>query len=332
MRAAVFSTKQYDQQFLSEAAQGREIEWRFLEPRLQLSTIQLAAGHEAICCFVNDVLSGDVLAELHAGGTRMVAMRCAGYNNVDIPAADKLGVQVARVPAYSPHSVAEHALGLILTLNRKYHKAYNRIREGNFSLEGLLGFDLNGRTVGIVGTGNIGRVLAKIMLALGCEVLAHDLHPHPECVAAGVTYVSLEELFAQSHIISLHCPLLESTRHMIDDVAISQMRDGVMLINTSRGRLIDTMAVINGLKSRRIGSLGIDVYEEEEVLFFENKSEQVIQDDVFQRLVSFPNVLVTGHQGFFTSNALEAIAATTVENLRQFAEGGELKNRVTGGG
>jgi D-lactate dehydrogenase len=329
MDVAVFSTKRYDREFLEGAGRGHDLQWHFLEPRLQRHTSPLAAGHEAICCFVNDILSEEVLTSLEAGGTRMIALRCAGYNNVDIPAADRLGIQVARVPAYSPYSVAEHALGMILTLNRKYHKAYNRIREGNFSLEGLLGFDLHGKTAGIVGTGNIGELMAKMLLALGCEVVAHDVRPNPRCEEAGVRYVELDQLFGQSDIISLHCPLLEATRHMINDRVIKQMKPGVMLINTSRGRLIDTRAVIDGLKSRQIGYLGIDVYEEEQDLFFENKSEQVIQDDIFQRLVSFPNVLVTGHQGFFTRNALESIARVTIENLLCFAAGKELENRIT---
>ncbi|MEW4453289.1 2-hydroxyacid dehydrogenase [Bremerella sp. JC817] len=328
MDVAVFGTKSYDRKFLESAAEGAAIRWHFIEPRLTETTAPLAHPFQAICCFVNDEISSDVLEVLAAGKTRMIAMRCAGYNNVDLPKAHELGIQVARVPAYSPYAVAEHAIGLILTLNRKYHKAYNRIREGDFSLSGLLGFDLNGKTVGVIGTGKIGQLFARIMHGFGCELLAYDVKPADDCVALGVQYVPLDELLAKSDIISLHCPLLPATRHLIDDKAIGKLKPGAMVINTSRGGLIDTRAAIQGLKNGQIGSLGIDVYEEEADLFFEDKSETVIQDDVFARLMTFPNVLVTGHQGFFTQNALQAIAEVTVDNLKQFDAGQPLTNQV----
>lgn len=328
MEVAVFGTKSYDRQFLQAAADGTDIEWNFIEPRLTETTAPLAYPFEAICCFVNDEISSGVLQKLSKGKTKLIAMRCAGYNNVDLPVAHELGIQVARVPAYSPYAVAEHAVGLILTLNRKYHKAYNRVREGDFSLGGLLGFDLHGKTVGVIGTGKIGQIFARIMYGFGCKLLAFDVHQAEECQNLGVKYETLEELLAQSDIISLHCPLLPVTKHLINDKSISKLKPGAMIINTSRGGLIDTKAAIEGLKSGQIGSLGIDVYEEEAELFFEDKSESVIQDDVFARLVTFPNVLVTGHQGFFTQNALEAIANVTVQNLQEFTAGHELTNEV----
>jgi len=328
VEVAVFGTKSYDRQFLQDAAERTDISWNFIEPRLTETTAPLASPFEAICCFVNDTISAGVLQKLAEGKTKLIAMRCAGYNNVDLPKAHELGIQVARVPAYSPHAVAEHAVGLILTLNRKYHKAYNRVREGDFSLGGLLGFDLHGKTVGVIGTGKIGQIFARIMHGFGCKLLAYDLHPAEDCQKMGVEYLPLDEVLAQSDILSLHCPLLPATRHLIGDEAIGKLKPGAMIINTSRGGLIDTMAAIGGLKSGQIGSLGIDVYEEEADLFFEDKSETVIQDDVFARLVTFPNVLVTGHQGFFTHNALDAIAKVTVQNLKEFAAGEDLTNEV----
>lgn len=328
MEVAVFGTKSYDRQFLQAAAEGTDIQWSFIEPRLTETTAPLASPFEAICCFVNDEISSGVLKELANGNTKLIAMRCAGYNNIDLTKAQELGIRVARVPAYSPYAVAEHAVGLILTLNRKYHKAYNRVREGDFSLGGLLGFDLHGKTVGVIGTGKIGQIFAQIMHGFGCKLLAYDVHEAEDCLKLGVKYESLEKVLAQSDIISLHCPLLPATKHLIDEDAIAKLKPGAMIINTSRGGLINTIAAINGLKSGQIGSLGIDVYEEEAELFFEDKSESVIQDDVFARLVTFPNVLVTGHQGFFTQNALEAIANVTVQNLKEFAAGKDLTNEV----
>jgi D-lactate dehydrogenase len=258
----------------------------------------------------------------------VVALRCAGYNNVDVAAATRLGITVVRVPAYSPHAVAEHAIALILTLNRQIHRAYNRVREGNFALDGLLGFDLHGRTVGLIGTGRIGVVAARILTGFGCTLLASDPAQDPQALALGVRYVALDELLSTSDIISLHAPLTSTTRHLIDAAAIARMKPGVMLVNTSRGALVDTRAVIDGLKSERIGSLGLDVYEEEADLFFADLSSTVIRDDVFARLLTFPNVVITGHQAFFTREALAAIARTSLENLTCIERGGACANAV----
>ncbi len=327
MDVAVFSTKPYDRSFLDAANAGRH-NLTFFEPRLTPDTVSLADGHDAVCAFVNDRLNDDVLDALASQGIRLVALRSAGFNHVDLQAADELGLTVARVPAYSPNAVAEHALALILTLNRKTNRAYNRVREGNFSLDGLMGFDLHDKTVGVVGTGKIGGIFARIMDSIGCRVFAFDPYPDAE-VKAYVEYVSRPTLFQESDIVSLHCPLTPETHHLIDGEAIAEMKEGVMLINTSRGGLIDTRAVIEGLKSGAIGHLGLDVYEEEENLFFENLSGRVIQDDVFARLLTFPNVLITGHQGFFTEEALENIAATTLENITAFETGEGTLHEVT---
>jgi len=327
MRVAVFSTKPYDRRFLEEANQGRHA-LAFFEPHLAPETAPLAAGFAAVCAFVNDLLDEEVLRLLARGGTRLIALRCAGFNNVDLAAAAELGLRVARVPAYSPHAVAEHAVGLILALNRKIHRAYARVREGNFALEGLLGFDLDGKTAGVVGTGKIGAIVARILAGFGCRLLAFDPFPNPEVVARGARYVPLEELYAASDIITLHCPLTPGTHHLIDAGAVARMKPGVMLINTSRGGLVDTRAVIEGLKSGKIGFLGLDVYEEEADLFFEDLSGQVIQDDVFARLLTFPNVIITSHQAFFTEEALRNIASTTLANIADFEGGRPLANEV----
>lgn len=300
----------------------------FLPYRLTAETAALAHGYPAVCVFVQDAVDRAAMVTLANGGTRIVALRCAGFNNVDLAAAAELGITVVRVPAYSPFAVAEHAVALMMTLNRKTHRAYHRVREGNFALEGLLGFDVHGRTVGIVGTGQIGAGVARIMHGFGCKLLAFDVHPNPECVALGAKYCSLAELYAGSHIISLHCPLTPQTFHMINTPAIEQMRDDVMLINTSRGAVIETRAVIEGLKSGKIGYLGLDVYEEEEDLFFEDLSDRLLQDDVLARLLTFPNVLITGHQAFFTRDALERIAATTIANLSQLERGETCPNEL----
>lgn len=321
MRVAVFSTKPYDEASLRKA-NGDAHELVFLEPRLNPRTAALADGCEAVCAFVNDDLGAETLAALAERGVRFVALRSAGFNHVDLRAAGELRIAVARVPDYSPYAVAEHCAALILALNRKTHRAYNRVREHNFALTGLLGFDLHGRTVGVVGTGKIGVCFTRIMAGFGCRVLAFDPFPSEAAVAAGAEYVSLGELLAASDIVSLHCPLTPETFHLIDRERIASMRPGVMLVNTSRGALVDTAAVIEGLKSGRIGHLGLDVYEEEAALFFEDLSDQVIGDDVFDRLSAFPNVLITGHQAFFTAEAIEAIAATTLGNLTAFASGG----------
>ncbi|MFY1651409.1 2-hydroxyacid dehydrogenase [Solwaraspora sp. WMMB762] len=322
MRVAVFSTKPYDKRFLAAANAEAGHDLVFLEPRLSAETAPLAAGCDAVCAFVNDDLSAPVLETLAGGGVRLVALRSAGFNHVDLATARRLGLTVTRVPGYSPHAVAEHCAGLILALNRKIHRAYNRVREHNFALSGLLGFDLHGRTVGVVGTGKIGVRFIRIMAGFGCRVLAADPYPSDEAVAAGASYVPLPTLLAESDIVTLHCPLTPDTHHLIDEERIAQMRDGVMLINTSRGALVDTAAVIRGLKSGKIGYLGLDVYEEEADLFFEDLSDQMLRDDLFSRLVTFPNVLITGHQAFFTEEALHNIATTTVGSLTAYEREG----------
>lgn len=320
MRVAIFSTKTYDQSFLERANQEHGHELVYFDARLTPRTAPLAGGFPAVCAFVNDRLDAEVLGALAAGGTRLIALRSAGFNHVDLEAARDLGLTVARVPAYSPHAVAEHAVALILTLNRKIYRSYNRVREGNFSLEGLLGFDIHGRTIGVVGTGKIGQVFARIMSGFGCTLLAYDPYPSAEA-GAYVQYVPLPALFERADIISLHCPLTPDTCHIIDAAAIARMRPGTMLINTSRGALVDTLAVIDGLKRGTIGYLGLDVYEEEGDLFFQDLSDRVIQDDVFSRLLTFPNVVITGHQGFFTEEAVRNIAETTLGNITAFESG-----------
>jgi D-lactate dehydrogenase len=322
MRLTVFSAKPYDEQFLGPRAAAAGHEATFLEARLTPDTARLAEGSGAVCAFVNDDLGAEVLDALAEAGVGLVAMRCAGFNNVDLERAAHHGIAVARVPAYSPHAVAEHAMALILTLNRRIHRAYARVREGNFELDGLMGFDLHRKTAGVIGTGQIGRVLARILLGFGCHVVASDPYPDEGLRADGVTYLPLSELFAASDVIALKCPLTPETHHLIDDAAIAKMKPGVMIVNTSRGAVVDTRAVIRGLKSGRIGALALDVYEEEGGLFFEDLSEKIIPDDVFARLLTFPNVLVTGHQGFFTREALDAIAETTVANVSAFERDG----------
>jgi len=329
MRVAIYSTKPYDVQFLAAANVGHGHDLAFLEPRLSVETTPLAAGADAVCAFVNDDLGEAVLEHLGALGVRHIALRSAGFNHVDLRAAERLGIPVTRVPGYSPYAVAEHAVALLMALVRKTHRAYNRVREGNFSLVGLTGFDLHGKTVGVVGTGQIGTVFARIMTGFGCRVLAFDPYPSDECRALGVEYVEIETLLAESHIVSLHLPVTPQTRHFIDADRIALMRDGVTLINTSRGLLVDTVAVIEALKTGKIGLLGLDVYEEEAELFFEDRSDRVLSDDVFTRLLTFPNVLITGHQAFFTVEALENIATTTIGNLTAAERGEPLPNRVT---
>ncbi|MFK4793929.1 2-hydroxyacid dehydrogenase [Sphingobium sp. ZW T5_29] len=320
MDVAVFSTRSYDRTFLeaANAKGGNRHDLRFFEASLSLQTVSLARRSAAVCCFVNDHLDRPVIEALCQIGVRLVVLRCAGFNNVDLKAAEAAGICVARIPAYSPEAIAEHTLALILCLNRKIHRAYVRVREGNFALDGLLGFNLATRTVGIIGTGKIGGALVKILSGLGCRIVAHDPYPDSSLASAGVEYLSLEDLFAAADIISLHCPLTPETHHMIDRAALASLRDGVMLINTSRGAVVDTRAVIEGLKSGKIGSLGLDVYEEEGDLFFRDLSGQTLQDDIFARLLTFHNVLITGHQGFFTQEAVEAIADVTIENVTAF--------------
>ncbi|HCJ29747.1 MAG TPA: hydroxyacid dehydrogenase [Pseudomonas sp.] len=328
MRIAVFSTKPYDRHFLDQANRLHRHDLVFLDPRLTAETATLATGFRCVCAFVNDKLDAEVLQLLHANGTELIALRSAGFNNVDLPEAERLGMTVARVPAYSPHAVAEHAVALVLSLNRMTFRAYNRVREGNFSLDGLLGFDLYGKTVGVIGTGKIGLIFADIMHGFGCKILAADPYPSPDAKGF-IEYVPLERLLGDADILSLHCPLTPETDHLIDAGAVAQMKDGVMLINTGRGRVIDTKAVIEGLKSGKIGRLGLDVYEEEEHLFFQDLSQRVISDDQFMRLTTFPNVLITGHQAFFTSEAMNNIAETTLANITAFESGNGILHRVT---
>jgi D-lactate dehydrogenase len=317
LKVAIFSTKQYDREFLS-AANGARHQLRFFEPHLSEETAGLAEGFEAVCVFVNDQVNATVIGTLKSLGVRLITLRCAGYNNVDLSAAKKHGVTVARVPAYSPYAVAEHTIALMLALNRKLHRAYNRVREGNFALDGLVGFDMHGKTVGVIGTGKIGAVVAQILTGFGCPTLAFDPFPKAACRSLGVRYIELNELFAQADIITLHCPLTPENKHLISGPAIARMKTGVMLINTSRGALLDTLPIIEALKSGKIGYLGLDVYEEEEEIFFEDRSGLILNDDVFARLLTFPNVIITGHQAFFTREALLNIAATTIDNITKF--------------
>lgn len=329
MRIAVFDTHSFDRAALTSVNERYGFDLTFFEARLTVGTANLAAGFPVICPFVNDRLDADALAVLHAGGVRLIALRSAGYNHVDLQAAARLELPVVRVPEYSPHAVAEHALALMLTLNRKIHRAFNRVREANFSLDGLVGFDLHGKTVGLIGTGRIGAVMAGIMCGFGCRVLTFDVQPNQELIEElQVRYVGLPELYRESDIVSLHVPLTPATRHLIDAAALGAMKPGVMLINTGRGALIDTRALIEALKQERIGAAGLDVYEEEEGVFFRDLSDQVLQDDVLARLLTFPNVVITAHQAFLTREALANIADTTLSNVRAFERGEPLVNEV----
>lgn len=329
MKVAFFSSKSYDRQFFDMANTEYHQELTFFEVQLNPDTAILARGFPIVCLFVNDLANAETLEILAANGTCLLALRSAGFNQVDLKKAADLGIKIVRVPAYSPYSVAEHAVALILTLNRKLYRAYNRVRDDNFSLDGLLGFDLYGCTVGVIGTGKIGMVFAQIMQGFGCQLLGYDAYPNSQFeTIPNARYVSLSELLSRSDIISLHCPLLPETHYLINAKTIEQMKPGVMLINTSRGHLIDTQAAIEGIKSGQIGYLGIDVYEQEDGLFFEDHSDNIIQDDTFQLLQSFSNVVITAHQGFFTRNALTAIADTTLANIAEFAQGKPLTHEV----
>jgi D-lactate dehydrogenase len=323
---AVFSTQPYDRRFLDAAnaaggAAGRVFEPRYLEVTLGAATAPLAAGCPAVCGFVHDKFDADALRVLADGGVKLVALRCAGFNNVDLAAAARLGITVVRVPAYSPHAVAEHTLALILALDRKIHRAWNRVREGNFALEGLMGREIHGRAVGIIGTGEIGAVVARILAGFEAKVLAHDPRDNPAVIAAGGRYVPLETLLAEAEIVTLHCPLTPATRHLIRGERLALMRDGALLVNTGRGGLIDARDVIAALKDGKLGGVALDVYEEEEGLFGRDHSGEIIADDVFARLLTFPNVVITGHQAYFTEPALRAIAETTVDNVRRWTAG-----------
>jgi D-lactate dehydrogenase len=326
MKIAFFSTQPYDKEYFERYNSRHEIV--FFEAQLNEQTVNLARDCKAVCCFVNDQLNEPVLKILSESGIEIIALRCAGFNNVDLAAAKKNKLIVVRVPAYSPHAVAEHALALIMTLNRKTHKAYNRVREGNFSLHRLTGFDIHGKTAGVIGTGKIGQCFARIMQGLGCKVLAFDLIVNKSLEDAGVEYLPLMNVLQQSDIISLHCPLTEQTQHLVNKATLDMMKNGVMLINTSRGGLIDTRAAIEALKKGKLGYLGIDVYEQEEKLFFHDLSENLIEDDVIMRLMSFPNVLITSHQGFLTDEALTQIAMITLQNLADFEDGKNLENQL----
>lgn len=325
----MFDTHGYEQAAFESANQHFGHNITFLEPRLTPKTAKLATGHAAVCSFVNDTLDESTLAILSDEGIRLVALRSAGYNHVDLRAADRLGLTVVRVPEYSPFAVAEHAVGLVLALNRKIHRAYARVREWNFALDGLVGFDLHGKTVGLIGTGRIGRAAARIFRGFGCRVFAYDLYPdEPWASEQDVNYVALDELYRQSDIISLHVPLTPQTDHMIDAAALETMKPGVFLINTGRGALIDSRALIKSLKSGHIGGAGLDVYEEEEGVFFRDLSNRVLQDDVLARLLTFPNVIVTAHQAFLTREALEGIAWVSLGNVQDFEQGKTLENEI----
>ncbi len=329
MKIAFFDARTYERKaFATEAARFSH-EIVYFETRLTEQSASLAANYPCVCAFVNDRLNDSTLRTLASGGTRIIALRSAGFNHVNLEVASELGIKIVRVPEYSPYAVAEHAVALILSLNRKIHRAYNRVRDGNFSLDGLVGFDLNQKHVGVIGTGKIGSVFAQIMLGFGCKVVAYDIHQNQDLIAKGVQYQNLDQLLKQSDIISLNVPLTPQTRHLINEKSLSLTKPGVMLINTGRGALIDTGALIRSLKSGHIGSAGLDVYEEEEGIFFENLSEQILQDDQLVRLLTFPNVLLTSHQAFLTKEALSNIAEVTLQNIEDFAEGRPLLNEVS---
>jgi D-lactate dehydrogenase len=322
MKVAIFSTQDYEREFFAAANGSFHQELVYYPERLHEHTAGLATGFPAICAFVTDRLDAATLSALSAGGTRLIALRSAGFNNVDLATADKLGLTVLRIPAYSPNAVAEHAVALMLMLNRNLHRAYNRVRDGDFDLNGLVGFDMLGKTIGIIGTGKIGAALARIMRGFGCPLLGYDTYHNPVCVELGVEYVDLAQLLRQSDIVSLHCPLTPQTKHLINGERIALMKRGSMLINTARGALLDTSAAIDALKSRdHFWYLGIDVYEEEGPLFFADRSSTIIQDDIFERLTTFPNVVITGHQGFLTREALSSIAEATLGNVKDFEAG-----------
>ena len=329
MRIYFFSAQKYDREFMERTNGDHGFELVFAESPLNADTARLANGAEVICAFVNDTLDAPCLQALAEAGVRIIAMRCAGFNNVDVPEAKRLGLSVVTVPAYSPEAVAEHTLALILTLNRNTHRAYARVREGDFNLKGLLGFNLNGRTVGLVGTGRIGVATARVLSGLGVQLLGFDVYENPAFEALGGRYVELDDLYGQSDIISLHCPLTDANHYMINATSIARMKDGVMLVNTSRGGLIDTEAVIEALKSKKVGHLALDVYEQESDIFFRDLSDEILADDMLSRLLTFPNVLITGHQGFFTQEAMTQIAEVTLANVAAVANDEACHNELT---
>lgn len=328
MKIAFFSTKSYDKIYFEKYKAKSNHLFTYFEASLSESTINLTIDFDGVCVFVNDKIDKKTIENLAQNGIKLIALRCAGFNNVDLEAAKKYGIKVVRVPAYSPQAVAEHAVALILTLNRKTHKVYNRVRESNFSLENLIGFNLYAKTIGVIGTGQIGTAFCKIMLGFGCKIIGHDVIQSDELIAQGVEYQSIDRVIEQADIISLHCPLSPETQHLFDKKAFAKMKKGAMLINTSRGALINTPDAIKALKNGHLAYLGIDVYEQEGNLFFKDLSESIIQDDVIQRLMSFPNVLITPHQGFFTDEALTQIAITTIDNITDFEAGIALENEV----
>jgi len=328
MKIAFFDSKPYDIESFNTTNKNYRFEIKYFKPKLTIETAILAKGYKVVCVFVNDTLNKEVIDILHTNGTQVIALRCAGYNNVDFKYSFNK-IMVVRVPAYSPYAVAEHAVALIMGLNRKTHKAYNRTRENNFSINGLLGFDLNNKTCGIIGTGKIGIILVKIMKGFGMKVLAYDPFPNENLANThGFTYTNLDEIYSESDVISLHCPLTKDTQHLINAESIKKMKKGVMLINTSRGQLVDTKALVKGLKSGRVGSAGLDVYEEESEFFFEDFSDKIVSDDVLARLLSFNNVLITSHQAFFTREALGNIANTTLGNIQEYSDGKILTNEI----
>ncbi len=329
MKVGFFSAKQYDINHFDRINKTFGLQIEYFDYRLCVQTVSLAYGFEVICAFVNDSLSEKILTELSENGTRVIAMRCAGYNNVDLEAAKKLNLKVVNVPSYSPEAVAEHTVALMLTLNRKIHKAYQRTRDANFSLTGLVGFNMQNRSVGIIGTGRIGLATIKVLRGFGCHVFAHDPYPNQAVLDLGVEYVSLEEIFATCDIISLHCPLTSENHHLLNKESFSRMKQGVMVINTSRGGLLNAFDATEALKTGQLGSLGLDVYENEMELFFEDKSNEIIQDDVFRRLSSCHNVIFTGHQAFLTEEALSAIAFTTLTNITQIGDADHCPNELT---
>lgn len=326
MKIAVFSTCNYDQEFLEKYNTSHQLV--FFEQALNFDSARLAQGFQAVCLFVNDRADAKVLSLLAQYGIKLVLLRCAGFNNIDLEFAEETGIKILRVPAYSPEAVAEHAVAMMLTLNRKTHKAYNRIREGNFSLESLMGFNMSGSKVALIGTGNIGKALYKILKGFGCRISAYDPYPDPELIADGLEYTNLKESLYNAEIVSLHCPLTGQSFHMINEHSLNYFKKGAMLINTSRGALVDTAAVIASLKSGQLGYLGLDVYEQEAALFFQDLSGTVIQDDLIARLISFPNVLITSHQGFFTREAMRQIAETTFLNADAFVAGKDIVNEI----
>lgn len=329
MKLALFNSHSYEEEYFSRANQGFNHDVKFIGVPLSKESLILADGFKAVCPFVNDMIDAELLNEMKNKSIDIVALRSAGFNNVDLKAAKDLSIQVVRVPAYSPHSVAEHTVGLMLALNRKIHKACSRIKEGDFSLKGLMGFDMHGKNVGIIGAGHIGKVVCKILLGFGCNVRVYDPEIDKNTMELDIKWDHLNNIFEQSDIISLHCPLNSKTKYMINHESIQKMKPGVMLINTSRGGLVNTKDLIKNLKNNHIGSLGLDVYEEESHLFFEDHSDQILQDDTFARLLTFPNVLITGHQAFFTHEALEAISETTLRNLRDLEQLGKCDNELT---